>query len=89
MALRRFVELTGIPVAETVGASEFGTRYRYRGLVECDLATGAPSSRSWWDVPVAEVSTLSATRSARSTYELALSKQRDHLGPFNESRHEQ
>ena len=33
MALRRFVELTGIPVAETVGASEFGTRYRYRGLI--------------------------------------------------------
>jgi 3D-(3,5/4)-trihydroxycyclohexane-1,2-dione acylhydrolase (decyclizing) len=127
-------------LSETVGASQFGTRYRYRGhrgrldgdilpvdlaanaaslgaqvfradtlgsfraclsralaatrttvvQVECDLATGSPSSRSWWDVPVAEVSTLAATRSARSTYEQARTNQRGHLRPFfNESRHEQ
>ena len=56
--------------------------------VECSLATGSPSSRSWWDVPVAEVSTQPATRAARSAYELARTNQRDHLSPFNESRHE-
>jgi 3D-(3,5/4)-trihydroxycyclohexane-1,2-dione acylhydrolase (decyclizing) len=57
--------------------------------VECDQATGSPSSRSWWDVPVAEVSTQPSTRAARSAYELARASQRDHLSPFNESRHAQ
>ena len=56
--------------------------------VECDLATGSPSSRSWWDVPVAEVSTQPAARAARSAYEQEKINQRGHLSPFNESRHE-
>jgi 3D-(3,5/4)-trihydroxycyclohexane-1,2-dione acylhydrolase (decyclizing) len=50
--------------------------------VECDLATGSPSSQSWWDVPVAEVSSLPVTRAARSAYEKAKTRQRGHLGPF-------
>ena len=51
--------------------------------VECDLATGSPSSGSWWDVPVAEVSTQAVTRAARSAYEQAKANQRGHLTPFN------
>jgi len=50
--------------------------------VECDLVTGSPSSRSWWDVPVAEVSTQPATVSARSAYLQAKTSQRTHLTPF-------
>jgi len=50
--------------------------------VECDLATGSPSSRSWWDVPVAEVSTLPVTRAARTAYEQEKAGQRGHLRPF-------
>jgi 3D-(3,5/4)-trihydroxycyclohexane-1,2-dione acylhydrolase (decyclizing) len=53
--------------------------------VECDLATGSPSSRSWWDVPVAQVSTVPATRAARSAYEKMKANQRTHLSPFNAS----
>jgi 3D-(3,5/4)-trihydroxycyclohexane-1,2-dione acylhydrolase (decyclizing) len=132
-----FASIDGL--SETVGAPQFGTRYRYRGpsgqldgdvlpvdlaanaaslgaqvlradtlgafrqslrqalaatattvvQVECELATGSPSSRSWWDVPVAAVSTHPATLLARSAYEQAKISQRVHLSPFNESRHQQ
>ena len=53
--------------------------------VQCDLETGSPSSGSWWDVPVAEVSTLPVTRIARLVYEEAKTRQRSHLTPFNPS----
>ena len=51
--------------------------------VECALETGSPSSRSWWDVPVAEVSTQPVTQAARSAYEQAKVDQRGHLRPFD------
>jgi 3D-(3,5/4)-trihydroxycyclohexane-1,2-dione acylhydrolase (decyclizing) len=51
--------------------------------VECALATGSPTSQSWWDVPVAAVSTQAVTRAARTAYEQAKIGQRSHLGPFN------
>ncbi|MDQ1482551.1 MAG: hypothetical protein QOF35_627, partial [Actinomycetota bacterium] len=54
--------------------------------VECDPATGSPSSQSWWDVPVAEVSSNPLTRTARSTYEQAKANQRTHLTPFAQLR---
>jgi len=54
--------------------------------VECDLATGSPSSRSWWDVPVAEVSTQPVTRRARTAYEQEKTSQRGHLRPFAQFR---
>jgi 3D-(3,5/4)-trihydroxycyclohexane-1,2-dione acylhydrolase (decyclizing) len=127
-----FASISGL--SETVGAPEFGTRYRYRGdsgrldgdvlpvdlasnaaslgarvlradtlgsfrrclteavaatrttvvHVECELATGSPSSRSWWDVPVAAVSSQPVTRAARSlAYEQEKTHQRSHLGPFD------
>lgn len=50
--------------------------------VECSQETGSPSSGSWWDVPVAAVSSRSVTRAARSAYEQAKTSQRGHLRPF-------
>jgi 3D-(3,5/4)-trihydroxycyclohexane-1,2-dione acylhydrolase (decyclizing) len=49
--------------------------------VETDPLTGAPSSHSWWDVPVSEVSELDSTRSARRAYEQHKSAQRPYLQP--------
>jgi 3D-(3,5/4)-trihydroxycyclohexane-1,2-dione acylhydrolase (decyclizing) len=37
--------------------------------VETDPLIDAPSSESWWDVPVSEVSTLSSTQEARAVYD--------------------
>ncbi|WP_051467023.1 3D-(3,5/4)-trihydroxycyclohexane-1,2-dione acylhydrolase (decyclizing) [Actinomadura oligospora] len=37
--------------------------------VETDTSTGSPDSEAWWDVPVAEVSTLDSTTQARARYE--------------------
>jgi 3D-(3,5/4)-trihydroxycyclohexane-1,2-dione acylhydrolase (decyclizing) len=48
--------------------------------VETDPLVPAPSSESWWDVPVAEVSELESTRQARKTYEANKDSQRPYLG---------
>jgi 3D-(3,5/4)-trihydroxycyclohexane-1,2-dione acylhydrolase (decyclizing) len=37
--------------------------------VQTDPTVGAPDSQAWWDVPVAEVSEIPATREARARYE--------------------
>jgi 3D-(3,5/4)-trihydroxycyclohexane-1,2-dione acylhydrolase (decyclizing) len=37
--------------------------------VETDLYERAPSGDGWWDVPVAEVTTIDTTRHARTAYE--------------------
>jgi 3D-(3,5/4)-trihydroxycyclohexane-1,2-dione acylhydrolase (decyclizing) len=47
--------------------------------VETDPLVPAPSSESWWDVPVAEVSRLDSTRQARKGYEANKANQRLHL----------
>jgi 3D-(3,5/4)-trihydroxycyclohexane-1,2-dione acylhydrolase (decyclizing) len=44
--------------------------------VETDPLVPAPSSESWWDVPVADVAELKATRDARTTYAENKSNQR-------------
>ena len=44
--------------------------------VETDPLVPAPSSESWWDVPVAEVAELDATRAARTSYDDSKSAQR-------------
>ena len=49
--------------------------------VETDPFVGAPSSESWWDVPVAEVSTLASTRAARAVHERHKRAQRSYLAP--------
>ncbi|MEV4174850.1 3D-(3,5/4)-trihydroxycyclohexane-1,2-dione acylhydrolase (decyclizing) [Nonomuraea sp. NPDC049709] len=45
------------------------------------LADDAPSSEAWWDVPVAQVATTSATYAARETYEANKRSQRPSLAP--------
>jgi 3D-(3,5/4)-trihydroxycyclohexane-1,2-dione acylhydrolase (decyclizing) len=47
--------------------------------VEVDPMAGAPDSEAWWDVPVAEVSTLERARDARAAYERAKAAQRTYL----------
>jgi 3D-(3,5/4)-trihydroxycyclohexane-1,2-dione acylhydrolase (decyclizing) len=47
--------------------------------VETDPLVPAPSSGSWWEVPVAQVADLESTRQARATYELERANQRPYL----------
>jgi 3D-(3,5/4)-trihydroxycyclohexane-1,2-dione acylhydrolase (decyclizing) len=49
--------------------------------IETDPLVPAPDSETWWDVPVAEVSTLEDTRRARAAYEKAKTAQRPFAGP--------
>jgi 3D-(3,5/4)-trihydroxycyclohexane-1,2-dione acylhydrolase (decyclizing) len=49
--------------------------------VETDPLIGAPSSESWWEVPVPEVSGVESTRAARRDYEQRKPTQRSHLRP--------
>ena len=46
-------------------------------VVEVDPEARVPSYDSWWDVPVAEVSTMPAVQQARAEYEQARRKERD------------
>ncbi|HET9650462.1 MAG TPA: 3D-(3,5/4)-trihydroxycyclohexane-1,2-dione acylhydrolase (decyclizing) [Microlunatus sp.] len=49
--------------------------------VETDPLVDAPSSQSWWDVPVSATSTLESTQNARATYEARKADQRSYLAP--------
>ena len=49
--------------------------------IQTDPLAPVPSSESWWDVPVAEVSELETTRTARATYDEAKAHQRGYLRP--------
>ncbi|MDT7744602.1 MAG: hypothetical protein QOE59_3680 [Actinomycetota bacterium] len=49
--------------------------------VETDPLVPAPDSRSWWDVPVAEVAELESTRHARKTYDENKATQQTFLRP--------
>jgi 3D-(3,5/4)-trihydroxycyclohexane-1,2-dione acylhydrolase (decyclizing) len=49
--------------------------------IETDPLVPAPSSEAWWDVPVAEVAGLDATRQARKAYQAAKAAQRQFLAP--------
>jgi 3D-(3,5/4)-trihydroxycyclohexane-1,2-dione acylhydrolase (decyclizing) len=51
--------------------------------VETDPLISAPSSESWWDVPVSEVSELDSTRAAREVYERHKTTQRPYLRPVD------
>ncbi len=48
--------------------------------VQTDPLAGAPSSESWWDVPVSEVSELDTTQAARAAYEQDKRQQQNYLG---------
>jgi 3D-(3,5/4)-trihydroxycyclohexane-1,2-dione acylhydrolase (decyclizing) len=54
--------------------------------VETDPFVPAPSSGSWWDVPVSEVSTLESTRAAHAAYTEHKRAQRPYLAPAEEIR---
>ena len=78
-------ESLGVRVLRAQGIGEFRTALqeakRHSGgpvmvHVETDPLVPAPSSESWWDVPVAEVSELDATRLARKNYEDNKARQR-------------
>jgi 3D-(3,5/4)-trihydroxycyclohexane-1,2-dione acylhydrolase (decyclizing) len=49
--------------------------------VETDPLVDAPSSESWWDVPVSAVSELDSTRTARAEYDRWKTVQRPYLAP--------
>ncbi|GAA3570660.1 3D-(3,5/4)-trihydroxycyclohexane-1,2-dione acylhydrolase (decyclizing) [Microlunatus spumicola] len=49
--------------------------------VETDPFIDAPSSESWWDVPVSATSTLESTQQARTTYDEHKARQRLFLTP--------
>jgi 3D-(3,5/4)-trihydroxycyclohexane-1,2-dione acylhydrolase (decyclizing) len=49
--------------------------------IETDPLAPVPSSQSWWDVPVSDVSALESTRRARETYEANKARQRAYLSP--------
>jgi 3D-(3,5/4)-trihydroxycyclohexane-1,2-dione acylhydrolase (decyclizing) len=49
--------------------------------VETDPLVDAPSSDSWWDVPVSAVSELESTRTARAEYDRWKAVQRPYLKP--------
>ena len=49
--------------------------------IETDMLAPVPSSESWWDVPVSEVSQLDSTQQARKIYEQHKAEQRPFLDP--------
>jgi 3D-(3,5/4)-trihydroxycyclohexane-1,2-dione acylhydrolase (decyclizing) len=66
-------DLTG--ALEQAKASERTTAI----YIQADPLAPVPSSESWWDVPVAEVSALASTQKARAAYEEAKRDQRLYL----------
>jgi 3D-(3,5/4)-trihydroxycyclohexane-1,2-dione acylhydrolase (decyclizing) len=49
--------------------------------IESDPLAPVPSSESWWDVPVSQVSELDSTQNAYKTYEEHKSRQRPYVTP--------
>ena len=49
--------------------------------IETDPLAPVPSSESWWDVPVSQVSELDSTQDAYKSYEEHKSRQRPYLAP--------
>ncbi len=81
-------ESLGVRVLRAKGVDDFRSALeearRHEGgpvmvHVETDPLVSAPSSESWWDVPVAEVSRLDSTVDARKTYEAHKGNQRLYL----------
>ncbi|BBG03286.1 MULTISPECIES: 3D-(3,5/4)-trihydroxycyclohexane-1,2-dione acylhydrolase (decyclizing) [Pseudonocardia] len=79
----------GVRVVRASSAEEFADAIRAAKAaddstvihVETDPLSGSPDSEAWWDVPVAEVSELASTQSARKTYEQNKAAQRPFLRP--------
>ena len=47
--------------------------------IEADRYESVPDNESWWDVPVAEVSTVDAVNAARRDYEKSKKKEQRYL----------
>ncbi len=45
-------------------------------MVECDREARVPGYESWWDVPVAEVSTMPEVQAARAAFEEQVKRER-------------
>ena len=79
----------GLEVIKTTTRSEFADAIKTAKAaegpiviyVETDPLVDAPSSESWWDVPVSETSTLESTQTARKTYDQHKAEQRQLLTP--------
>jgi 3D-(3,5/4)-trihydroxycyclohexane-1,2-dione acylhydrolase (decyclizing) len=50
--------------------------------IDTDPVAPVPSSESWWDVPVSQVSELDSTQQAYATYEQRKATQRSYLTPI-------
>jgi 3D-(3,5/4)-trihydroxycyclohexane-1,2-dione acylhydrolase (decyclizing) len=51
--------------------------------IDTDPLAPVPSSESWWDVPVSQVSELASTQQAYRVYEQHKATQRHHITPLN------
>ena len=79
----------GLEVIKTTTRSEFADAIKTAKVaegpiviyVETDPLVDAPSSESWWDVPVSETATLESTQTARKTYDQHKAEQRPLLTP--------
>jgi 3D-(3,5/4)-trihydroxycyclohexane-1,2-dione acylhydrolase (decyclizing) len=47
--------------------------------IEVDRYEGVPAYESWWDVPVSEVSTVAAVKTAREGYDSSKKEERRYL----------
>jgi 3D-(3,5/4)-trihydroxycyclohexane-1,2-dione acylhydrolase (decyclizing) len=82
-------ESLGAEVIRATGMDEFRDALeRVKGIphtvaihIETDPLAPAPSSESWWDVPVSQVSELDSTQAAAKTYEGHKARQRPYLNP--------
>ncbi len=82
-------ESLGVTVLRTRTPDEFAAALREAKAgdesvvvhVETDPLVPAPDSRSWWDVPVAEVASLDSTQRARKTYDQFKATQKPFLRP--------
>jgi 3D-(3,5/4)-trihydroxycyclohexane-1,2-dione acylhydrolase (decyclizing) len=54
--------------------------------VETDPLAPVPSSESWWDVPVSQVSELDSTQNASKAYEEHKTRQRPYITPAESDR---
>ena len=60
---------------------EIGLPHTVAIHIESDPLAPVPSSESWWDVPVSQVSDLDSTQAAFKTYEGHKARQRPYLTP--------
>ena len=72
-------EPDGIPAFRAALADALAAAETTAVVVETDLVGPSPPSSAWWDVPVAEVSRLAATQTARARYDAERTAQRPHL----------